>query len=333
MALPKVIFDTNRLHDKETKKFFGFREELMKFSRVAEIVIPEIVIDEIKVRIEQTLKSHKENILQNSFKWILGIKDEDIDSINFDSYINKLLENEEIPYTIIRLKDTSVLEKIKELALQKAPPFEEKTDKGFKDAYIYFTILEYLKEIDDKKIFVCTKDKKLIEALKKHPSIQVVKDYGDFEKQAIIGYQDEYFLDRLSNEIGERVIKEGMLDVWKNIDGNIVLHIKTINGREYVVVVENREILDYSEKDYDIDAFINSPNFASTHNAIYTLEDYKKFFSIEEIEQILRAAIGNTQIAWIAGDPDVKEFVHSLYEPMQDFLPQDLREAVKEVYF
>jgi len=43
---------------------------------------------------------------------------------------------------VIRLQDYSVLEKIKELALKKLPPFEaaDNSDKGFKDAYIYFTV-------------------------------------------------------------------------------------------------------------------------------------------------------------------------------------------------
>jgi hypothetical protein len=48
----------------------------------------------------------------------------------------------------IDLKNNDVLPKITDLALDKKPPFEDKdkSDKGFKDALIYFSVLEYLQE-------------------------------------------------------------------------------------------------------------------------------------------------------------------------------------------
>jgi hypothetical protein len=59
------------------------------------------------------------------------------------------------------------------LALDKKPPFEDKdkSDKGFKDALIYFSVLEYLQETPNKKVFVCVKDERLKEAFNEHDDI------------------------------------------------------------------------------------------------------------------------------------------------------------------
>jgi hypothetical protein len=66
------------------------------------------------------------------------------------------------------LKNNNVLPEIKDLALNKKPPFDDKngTEKGFKDALIYFSVLEYLQKIPNKKVFVCVKDGRLKEAFK-----------------------------------------------------------------------------------------------------------------------------------------------------------------------
>jgi hypothetical protein len=46
--LEKVIFDTNTLRNTEPKTFLGGRDDLKKFSKVAEIIFPDIVIEELK---------------------------------------------------------------------------------------------------------------------------------------------------------------------------------------------------------------------------------------------------------------------------------------------
>jgi hypothetical protein len=76
-------------------------------------------------------------------------------------------------------KNNDVLPKITDLALDKKPPFEggDGTDKGFKDALIYFLVLEYLQETPNKKVFVCVKDKRLKEAFNKHHNIIVVENH------------------------------------------------------------------------------------------------------------------------------------------------------------
>jgi rRNA-processing protein FCF1 len=51
----KVIFDTNFLLEKKMKNFFGKQEELHKFEKLSSILIPDIVIEELKARYKRDL--------------------------------------------------------------------------------------------------------------------------------------------------------------------------------------------------------------------------------------------------------------------------------------
>jgi hypothetical protein len=69
-----------------------------------------------------------------------------IEEVNIDEIIQTLIDKENIRYEIIKLKNPNALYQIKNLAIKKEPPFvpHNGSDKGFKDAYIYFTVLESL---------------------------------------------------------------------------------------------------------------------------------------------------------------------------------------------
>ena len=60
-----------------------------------------------------------------------------------------------------------------------------------------------------------------------------------------------------------------------------------------------------------IEKLENSPNFATTHNAIerlMTFDDYSR----EEVLRLISAYQTNNQINWILGDDDVKQFAHKI---------------------
>jgi hypothetical protein len=84
--------------------------------------------------------------------------------------IQTLIDKENIRYEIIKLKNPNALYQIKNLAIKKEPPFVSRngSDKGFKDAYIYFTVLEYLQNTSDKYLFFITTDSLLKAAFEEH---------------------------------------------------------------------------------------------------------------------------------------------------------------------
>jgi len=65
--MEKVIFDTNFIRNTEAKHFLGGRSELEKFAKVAELVFPDIVIEEIKNQKRKNLEKNKSSFLSNPY--------------------------------------------------------------------------------------------------------------------------------------------------------------------------------------------------------------------------------------------------------------------------
>lgn len=331
--MEKVIFDTNFIRNTEAKHFLGGRSELEKFAKVAELVFPDIVIKEIKNQKRKNLEKKKTSFLSNPFHWLRNIDEEDTKNFDIESHITELETSEALKYSVIKLTDYSVLEQMKELALKKLPPFEaaDNTDKGFKDACIYFTTLEYLQSITDKMVFVCCKDGRLKEAFQKYPNIIVIDSYDDFIQNSITRFYDDYFIEKLQSEIHPGISKEHIVDYWININENRVLLVD-VDAEEYVVEVDSGEIVAfekvaaYSE---EIDNFINAGAFAATHSAIEALNPYIHFLSDDEIMRIFQACIDNSQIRLIMTDDDVKQFVSMLYEKKRGLLPSEQAAVIK----
>jgi len=331
--MKKVIFDTNFIRNTEAKHFLGGRSELEKFARVAELVFPDIVIEEIKNQKRKNLEKNKSSFLSNPFHWLRNLDRDDTQNFDIESHIAELETNETLKYSVIKLTDYSVLEQMKELALKKLPPFEagDNTDKGFKDACIYFTTLEYLQSIPDKMIFVCCKDERLQEAFKKHPNIIVIDSYDGFLKNSITRFYDDYFIEKLQSEIHADIRKEHIVDYWLNTNENRVLRIE-IDGEKYALEVDAGEIVAYEKvATYSeaINTLRNTSAFATTHSAIEALNPYIHFLSDDEVIKILEAVDTNNQIYLIIGDDDVKQFISTLYNKKKSLLPAELAASIK----
>lgn len=332
--MKKVIFDTNFIRNTEPKQFLGGRSELERFAKVAELVFPDIVIEEIKNQKRKNLENKKDSFLSNPFHWLRKLDDNETKNFDIESHLKELEENETLEYSVIKLSDYSVLEQIKELALKKQPPFEagDNTDKGFKDAYIYFTTLEYLQSIPDKFVFVCCKDGRLKEAFQKHPNIIVIDSYDSFIQNSITRFYDDYFIEKLQSEVHADISKDHIIDYWININENQVLLVE-VADEQYVVEVDAGEIVAFEKVDAyskTINALINSMSFANTHSTIEELNSYLHFLSDDEIIKILEAAIDNGQIYCIIGDGDVKQFISMLYDKKKRILPPELATNIQK---
>lgn len=313
----KVIFDTNIIRNAEAKTFLGGRNELEQFADVADIVIPDIVIQEIKRQKRKNLQSNKQKFIDNPFHNLLEIDESNTNAFNVDDYIEKLVNDEEFTFEIIDIKDNNVLPKIKELAVNKKPPFEgrDNTDKGFKDALLYFSVLEYLQEIPNKNVFVCAKDGRLKEALDSHQNIIVVESYDEFKIKSVSQFYDEYFIEQVKKELNIEITKDNIIEHWTNFDDNQNVLI-SLNGDEFVVEVDSGEIVNSANKNQfleNLQSLIGSTSFNKTDLRVDDLEAYKTLFSQEEIQNLLVAAYDNTQIRWIIDKDELTQFFGPLY--------------------
>ncbi|VVH64978.1 hypothetical protein BSPLISOX_2179 [uncultured Gammaproteobacteria bacterium] len=329
----KVIFDTNTVRNPGVNNFLGNREQLELFLQDADIVIPETVIQEIKKQKKKDLENHQEDFLSNPLHEILVNKDA-IKDFSIEDYIQKLAEDETIPFEVIDLKNNDVLPQIKNLALNNEPPFEENTDKGFKDTLIYFSVLEYLQEIPNKKVFVCTNDIRLKKALNNHDNIIVVENHEAFKQQIVSQFFDDYFIEKVNTELGVTITKENIIKYWHNIEDNQNVLIK-VEDEEYIVELDADDIVSTSKSNLynpNIEQLVFSSNFGTTHNTIEQLTPYINYFSDEEILKILDASFSNEQIKWIIEDEDVKEFIGTLYKAKSRLVENDIAEFLKEIF-
>jgi rRNA-processing protein FCF1 len=289
----KVIFDTNIIKDSNPESFLGGRVELQKFAGVAEIILPDLVIEELKYQKRKELEKNKKLFLKNPFHWLRNIDREDTENFDNEAHITELENKEDIKYTIIHLKNHSVLDQIRELAIEKLPPFE--TDgKGFKDTYIYFTVLEYLQTISDKYIFVCTKDKIFQEAFKKYQNIKVIEDFKEFEEYIGLNIPSEYILQQIQ-ETYEGIEYE---EKWLNIEHNWVLSFKEKSQKRLIIFdsVAN-ETIDTIVTTQDLNIVLAYLNEDTSYNDmgefIKGLQEYYLFFSKDHFIQILHSSMDN----------------------------------------
>lgn len=332
----KVVFDTNIIRNPEGNTFFGGRIELERFIKVADIVIPETVIQEIKRQKRKNLDGNKNKFLINPFHKILSVSEEDTRAFDVEKHIEKLIVDESFNFEVIDIKNNNVLTQIKELAINKKPPFEsgDNTDKGFKDALIYFSILEYLDEVPNKFIFVCAKDGRLKEALDQHQNIIVIESYEEFKNKSISRFFDDYFLQKVNEFLDLKLEKDSIKEYWYNFNDNQAVLIAFEND-EYIIEVDSGEIIssalrtEYSE---EIQSLIGSNSFNTTDKQVDFLQLYVQFFSLEEIKKILEASYDNTQIRWIIDKDAIKEFIGPLYLSNKELVEGQRKEFLKEIF-
>ena len=322
----KVIFDTNFIWNSGADVVSGNKDELSKFEKICEIIIPDMVIRELREQRREALISHegklKSNFFYKKFKSDPSIS---LPSIDIEQELLKIEQNYRGNYKIISLStQENAFFEMQELALQKLPPFKKGTDAGFKDAYIYFTILEYAVSQVGETIFVVTDDSTLKLALEKHNFIKVVKSYDEFTSYIIEGYRDDDYLIRtIRNYLNdESMTEQNLIGVWENIDDENILLLES-KGQKHVLLISAREIRNhalFSEVQDAKNALINSINFEATHYAIARLENYVKYLSDDDIKKILDACYENEQISRIATNPDVKQFILDLSAHKQHLL-------------
>lgn len=332
----KVIFDTNSIRNAESvSDFLGGRADLERFLKVAEIIIPDLVIEEIKTQKRRHLISKRDSFLSNPFHILRKIDEKETKDFNINKWILELADKEKVPYTVISLSGIGILEKIKNLCLENLPPFEQGSDKGFKDAYIYFTILEYLNTNKDKNIFLVTRDELLREALLKDNRIKVIKNFDEFDKNIDDYFRGDYFISRLKEEVADEIVKGSIEDIWLNTEGNWLMKI-ICTGKTYFVEVDfsSREIIDFNDFDFStgITALVISRTFRDTHLGIDSIKEYIRYFSDEDIQNLLKAATENDQIYSIAEDEDVREFFMIIYKAKSQIISEDVSEKFKQYF-
>ena len=198
--------DTNVLRD-EKGEFWIKEKEINKLLSYGIVVIPEIVLEEIEQKAIRGFEKEKQT---------LGSK--------LKAFFGKQIEKVDIA--------------------KKVKDHIEGTDKGFKDCYIYFTVLEYQANNPDIKLFFWTKDQRLQSAYG-NTAIQIITGIEDYEKNfGLNAYQKEKIAS---------IFRANMQDVIfikteQNINNNQLI-LTSVSDSKYRFEIDNGEIVDYISED------------------------------------------------------------------------------------
>lgn len=243
-----LFIDTNAIRNNGGKKFFGNIEMFEKIANQIQILIPSIVIDEIKQqkikRLRSTYDSFKDNFFTNALKIQTGPFFMDL----IDDIVQDLFNNSqsEIPHKIVDYDLSGRLGEMRLQAIGNLAPFEKKDDKGFKDAYIYFTILEYQKDNPNDEIYLITNDGRLSEAFNINETVNVITEVDEYYDLQRDYFGAEYFMGRVREELElENDVTIKLLDVDVSEDDDWLIDME-IDGTECRIIADfySKEIID-----------------------------------------------------------------------------------------
>ena len=336
--------DTNVLRD-EKGEFWIKEKEINKLLSYGIVVIPEIVLEEIEQKAIRGFEKEKQT-LGSKLKAFFGQQIEKVDiAKKVKDHTESILSREGV--NMIKLTNFAVLPAMKKLAILKQPPFEENegTDKGFKDCYIYFTLLEYQNKNPSLKLFFWTKDKRLQFAYH-NTSIQIIESIEDYEKNFwLTDYLREQIADRLKTSVGNvsllkseiNINDNKLLAIQLNQDGESYIYRFELDREEIITYIFEEDISKevnstdvYALKDA-LDNFINTWSFWNTHISIIELEEIDRYLFNDEIIEILTAITTNPQIYWIIRDEDVLNFVEKLFQKRKDMLEESVRAFIENL--
>lgn len=250
----KIFFDTNIIRNSEGVEYFlGGRQELERFKKVSEIMIPNIVITEVKNQRRKHFKAKRDSFFDNPFFKLMGLDEKRISDEKIEKWIEQLEVKEKIEYTKVSVKDRDILPEIFELASNNLPPFEVENDKGFKDALIYFTILQYVEENPSDQVYFICRDGRLGEAFKDNEKVKVFKSYEEYEKHQKDYFTDNYFIERLEQQLKEEQGYQEILDL-PFFDPSCIKSIKLDKELNWILEIEIQKLkfivqVDYASKE------------------------------------------------------------------------------------
>ena len=252
------------------------------------------MIDEIVAQKRLAFQKELAQLRRSSVLRLTASPEIVLESLSFDNVEHDIRNDASIPYTPLPLPPASyVLPKLYEWALSHKAPFEEKSDKGFKDACIVASIEHYLESVEiDEEVVLCTDDNRMASYFK--------------------GRQDI----RVENDLSKAVRAETSY----SIPDNMVLAEE--QGPKKTVA--RPSIIDSL-----IDDLSNSPSFQTTHKVIKELPDYFQSLSDSQELAILETALANDQVSWILTDEDICDFIKPIFlRHKEELTDKDYRQFV-----
>ncbi|WP_321971068.1 PIN domain-containing protein [Paratractidigestivibacter sp.] len=285
-----VIVDTNLARNENSYEWLlGYRDKLEGISSLANLLIPEVVIDEI---VAQKHLAFEKEVAQLKRSGVLKLTDflaSKLDALSFDAVEAEIRNDKSIDYDVLPLPPADyVFPWLYKRAISHSAPFEEKSDKGFKDACIVASIEYYLEQRQgDEDVLLCTDDKRMASYFN---GSEIVRVEDDLDKAKAI----------LSPTQAPKPVLLGAPPV------------PDLGGQASVV--------DSAAIDSLVCELKNSPSFQVSHRIVGKLSEKSQAINERQELEILSAAMLNKQVFWILRDDDVCDFIKPIFLRRKDDL-------------
>ena len=117
-------------------------------------------------------------------------------------------------------------------------------------------------------------------------------------------------------------LHEFLQEEWIRLKGSTIhfyREIKSFFQAKYPNIHLSSDVRKY----FLIEELISSPSFVDTHNVVGQLSVYDSF-TLGEAQRILSGGMENSQVRWLARDPDVGGFLNEVIAPHRAALPKSL---------
>jgi hypothetical protein len=122
-----------------------------------------------------------------------------------------------------------------------------------------------------------------------------------------------------------------ILKEWKSRN-NADLYLHTELGAFLATHFPDIKVATDIEKRNAINQLKESGSFQRTHAAISQLEEFADLLTAAEVDELVEAALKNSQIRWIGTDPDVSAFFKKIVEPHLDKYPRERQAEITDVF-
>lgn len=132
------------------------------------------------------------------------------------------------------------------------------------------------------------------------------------------------------SNLNEEKINQFLKEEWERKKESKIIFYDSLTSffQEQEIDIELRW---EEEKNKLVQKLSESPNFATTHEVIEKLSKFN-IFEERQIIGIGRAAIVNSQVSWIAQDPDVNSFYSDYVLSNLEMFEEDDKEVLKEIF-
>ena len=324
----QIIIDTNKCRNTGMDNFLGNKEELQKFIEDGcEIILPKIVLSELKQQKKIEYKEELNNFINNKFFNNEDANFEKIKLEEFDNIIENQIQDEQGKYYSIIYEITCVDEFYKEMtqkAVLKEAPFDTKSDKGFKDSIVAWCVKEVVDKYN-RTVFLLTKDNRLSQYFVDKDKVKIIESYSEYKK-IVLQVENKNLIDNTTIIEKLNIDQADIIKGWYSLNNDYYIVLYSRGCAKFDIY--SKDVIGTIEENPNkiIDELINSYYYAYTHEKISYIKKLNiiEYISKEKLLELFDGFTKNSQLYSIAHDKDVWDFFSKLYKEYKKFMNDDL---------